>query len=83
MKYLYYILNQFDFLSLDTGSAVPSMTTDFLNRIAIIIPSKEALEIFDNYLEFIYKEVSIKEQESSKLKELQSLLLAKMGNLKQ
>lgn len=83
MKYLYYILNQFDFLSLDTGSAVPSMTTDFLNRIAIIIPSKEALEIFDNYLEFIYKEVSIKEQESSRLKELQSLLLAKMRNLKQ
>ena len=83
MKYMYYILKQFDFLSLDSGSAVPSMTTNFLNQIEIIIPSKDTLEIFDDYLEVIYKEISIKNKENPKLKELQSLLLARMGNLKQ
>ncbi len=79
MNYLYYNLKLIDFLSLDTGSAVPSMTTDFLNRMEMIIPSKEALEIFDKDVKVVYKEISIKKQENSKLTELQSLLLAKMG----
>ena len=79
MKYLYFILKQFDFLSLDTGSAVPSMTTDFLNRMVMIIPSKEALEVFDKDVEVVYEEITIKKKENAILNELQSLLLAKMG----
>ena len=35
-KYFYEFIRTKDFLNLDTGSAVPSMTTDYLNNIEIL-----------------------------------------------
>ena len=79
MKYLYYVLRQYDFLSLDTGSAVPSMTTDFLYRIETIIPSEDTLKLFDENLDIIFKNILTYKKENTKLTEFLSLLLAKMG----
>lgn len=78
-KYLYFNLIKYDFLSMDTGSAVPSMTTNILNMIKLIIPTQEILKYFDEKVSNIYDNISIKKIENSKLTELQSLLLAKMG----
>ncbi|MDI6495743.1 restriction endonuclease subunit S [Leuconostoc lactis] len=46
-KYLYYILKQLNFLSMNVGSAVPSLTASILYPIEITIPS---LEIQDKIL---------------------------------
>ena len=79
MKFLYFVIKQYDFLSMDTGSAVPSMTTNFLNNLEIIIPSKDKLISFDKKLDILFKTTLVTKQENKKLTELQSLLLARMG----
>lgn len=78
-KYVYFNLIQYDFLSMDAGSAVPSMTTTMLNQIELIIPTLDVLEQFDNQVSVLFNQTKIKNQENSKLTELQSLLLARMG----
>lgn len=39
-KYTYHILSALDLASMNSGSAVPSMTTDILNAIKIVLPQK-------------------------------------------
>lgn len=82
-KYLYIYLCQFDFLSMDAGSAVPSMTSQMLNQMEILIPDEKTLGLFEEQESIIFRNINLHKQEISKLSELQSLLLAKMGNLKQ
>ena len=43
------------------------------------IPNKKSLQTFGNSIQIIYNDIKIKRQENEKLTELQSLLLAKMG----
>ena len=78
-KYVYFNLKQYNFLSMDAGSAIPSMTTAILYQIELIIPTLDVLEQFDNQESILFNQTKIKNQENSKLTELQSLLLAKMG----
>ncbi len=40
-KYLFYNLKVLDFASMDVGSAIPSLTTELLNKIEIDLPSIE------------------------------------------
>ena len=78
-KYVYFNLKQYNFMSMDAGSAVPSMTTAILNQIELIIPTLDVLEQFDKHESVLFNQTKIKNQENDKLTELQSLLLAKMG----
>lgn len=82
-KYLYIYLCQFDFLSMDAGSAVPSMTSQMLNQMEILIPDEKTLGLFEEQESIIFRNINLHKQEISKLSELQSLLLVKMGSLKQ
>lgn len=50
-----------------------------MNNIEIIAPTKEKIRIFDNEIKAIDKSIELHEQEITKLIELQSLLLARMG----
>lgn len=47
-KYFYEFIRTKDFLNLDTGSAVPSMTTEYLNAMEILNPDEKTLEIFED-----------------------------------
>ena len=58
------------------------VTKDFENTGIIIVP-KELRNAFNREATIIYNIILLKQQENLKLAELQSLLLAKMGNLKQ
>lgn len=40
-KYLFYLLKSMDLASMDVGSAVPSLTTEVLNKIEINVPDEE------------------------------------------
>ncbi|MBR6066584.1 MAG: restriction endonuclease subunit S [Bacteroidales bacterium] len=77
-KFVYFNLKKYDFLSMDAGSAVPSMTTAILNQIELVIPPLDILEDFDKKMSIIFNNTKIKNKETNKLKELLSLLLGKI-----
>ena len=66
-----------------SGSTREAITKAEIDSFHIVIPSQELLMDFTTKVEVLYQNVMLYKQETSKLKELQSLLLAKMGNLKQ
>lgn len=79
LNYTFNILSKLDFNSLNVGSAVPSMTTEYLNSISVLIPFKEILALFENEINKIedYK-ISVSTQ-NQKLTQLQSLLLSRLA----
>jgi len=79
--YSYYILKQLDFVALNQGSAVPSMTTAFLNDIDVVLPSKNILSDFNNILIKLTTHKENIETENQKLTELKELLLSKLATV--
>lgn len=79
LNYAFNILSKLDFNSLNVGSAVPSMTTEYLNSMSVLIPNKEVLVYFENEINRIedYK-ISISTQ-NQKLTQLQILLLSRLA----
>ena len=79
LNYTFNILSKLDFNSLNVGSAVPSMTTEYLNGMTVLIPNKKKLASFENEINRIedYK-ISISTQ-NEKLTQLQSLLLSRLA----
>lgn len=77
--YLYYHLLDSDTMSLRSGSAQAQITINNVEPFEIMIPAKEVCMDFTQKVEALYQAILIKKQEIEKLTELQSLLLAKMG----
>lgn len=79
LNYTFNILSKLDFNSLNVGSAVPSMTTEYLNGMIVLIPNRKVLASFENEINRIedYK-ISISTQ-NQKLTQLQSLLLSRLA----
>ena len=61
------------------GSAQPQANANILVKYPLLIPDKEYLQQYNMQILPINRNVCLLEQENSKLTELQSLLLAKMG----
>ena len=68
-----------DTMSLRSGSAQAQITINNVEPFEIMIPTKKVCMNFSQKVETLYQAVLIKKQEIEKLTELQSLLLAKMG----
>ena len=60
-------------------AAVPTLNRNDVHMLDSLIPPYFLLEEFEKYMMVIHQNISNKEQENEKLTELQSLLLAKMG----
>ena len=60
-------------------AAVPTLNRNDVHMMDSLIPPYFLLEEFEKYMMVIHQNISNKEQENMKLTELQSLLLAKMG----
>ena len=80
-QYLYHYLDSSNIKG--SGSVQSQLTVPDMEGMDILIPSSQSVKDFNDKVEIMDKSMSIYEQENSKLSELQSLLLAKMGNLKQ
>ena len=76
--YVYYYLIAMDFYSLNVGSAVPSMTTNYLNNMRIIKPLASVLKGFDELIRELFNQIDFRKNQNQKLEELKELLLAKM-----
>ena len=65
-----------------SGSTREAITKSEIESFKIIIPPTELLKNFSDKVGTIFSHVNVQKQENSKLTELQSLLLAKMGKEK-
>ena len=79
--YAYFILKQLDFNALNQGSAVPSMTTAFLNDINVVLPNQDRLNEFNEVLHKITSHKENIDKENQKLTELKELLLSKLATV--
>ena len=79
-KYCYQILSQKDLASMNSGSAVPSMSTDILNTIQVIIPDKKVLEYYNIILSRVFSSCASIRNESFCLVDIRNSILPKLMN---
>ncbi len=74
--YTYILLSKRDLASMNAGSAVPSMTTDILNNMQIVIPNEDVLAHFNSLVSVYYAQIKHNEQESRRLATLLPKLMS-------
>ena len=77
--YIYLTLQQIDLNGQSEGSGQPLLTQSIINNQPCIIPSLNYIKDFELQVQIIYNNRQLLKKENEKLTELQSLLLAKMG----
>lgn len=77
-KFVYHFVKTKDLTSMNTGSAVPSMTTDILNAMGVIIPSTTTLKEFESLVAPMYRAMQENNVQSEKLAILRDTLLPKL-----
>ena len=65
----------------NSGSVQNQLTVPQVSVVEIVIPEQEILDKYNSISEIIFNEINLKNQETQKLQELQSLLLAKMASI--
>ncbi|MCR2005643.1 restriction endonuclease subunit S [Bacteroides acidifaciens] len=77
-KYCHLLLSKLDLASMNSGSAVPSMTTDILNKIQVIIANQNVFSSFNECISSLYLKAKINLDENKRLSETRDLLLPKL-----
>ena len=77
-KYLYFRLSELNLAEMNSGSAVPSMTTDILNDIEIPYPGDELLQSFDLRIQPLFNQMATNNNGISHLTKLRDYLLPKL-----
>jgi type I restriction enzyme S subunit len=77
-KFLFLLLKTMNLASMNVGSAVPSLTTQVLNNIEIILPSDATIEKFDDIVTPMFTTIESNEQENQTLIALRDSLLPKL-----
>lgn len=78
--FVFYSAKMFDFERLNTGTGVPSMTSDIIKKLPIISPDKQTLEQFDMTVAKLYNQIHHNEKEISRLTKLRDKLLPLLMN---
>lgn len=81
-SYLFYQLQELEnvfSVSDDDGTVFGSINKDDLYNIEIVVPALQEMKAFEENASIIDKQIGLKDKEINNLKELQSLLLARMG----
>ena len=77
-KFVYHFVKAKDLASMNAGSAVPSMTTDILNAMEVVIPSASALEEFESLIAPMYEAMKANDVQSQTLSKMRDTLLPKL-----
>ena len=77
-KFVYHFVKAKDLASMNAGSAVPSMTTDILNAMEVVIPSASALEEFESLVAPMYEAMEANDVQSKALAQMRDTLLPKL-----
>lgn len=78
-EYLYLALKQTVVTDLVTGAAQPKINQENMSTIPIVVPNQSVMEQFNRVIKHLFDYKKSKEIENFKFKEIQSLLLVKMG----
>lgn len=78
--FVFYSAKMFDFERLNTGTGVPSMTSDIIKKLPIISPDKRTLEQFDKTVAKLYNQIHHNEKEIVRLTKLRDKLLPLLMN---
>lgn len=79
-KYVYFFVKGKDLNAMNAGSAVPSMTTEILNAMEVVIPDDDQLEKFEAIVSAMFKKMKQCIMENEKLISLRDTLLPKLIN---
>jgi type I restriction enzyme, S subunit len=79
-KYLFYTLERMKLASLNVGTAVPSLTSEVLNKLNLLRPSIDIIVRFDDILAPIFAHRTRNNLENQKLTELRDWLLPMLMN---
>ena len=77
-KFLYQYVKRLDLASMNSGSAVPSMTTSILNALSLPVPPRDSLLSFNAKLQPMYDAVRANNLENRRLESLRDSLLPKL-----
>ena len=77
-KFLYQYVKRLDLASMNSGSAVPSMTTSILNALSLTVPPRDSLLSFNAKLQPMYDAVRANNLENRRLESLRDSLLPKL-----
>ena len=77
-KFVYHFLKSKDLAAMNAGSAVPSMTTDILNAMEVIIPSELSLAAFEDIVDPMYRAMKDNDKQSLQLANLRDSILPKL-----
>lgn len=77
-KFVFHFVKSKDLASMNSGSAVPSMTTDILNSLELQIPSEDALVHFEETVAPMFQMIQDNTCESLELAKVRDALLPKL-----
>lgn len=77
-KYTFYFLKSINLASMDVGSAIPSLTTELLKRIEIVLPQKIVANEFNEMINSKFKIIESNIKENQTLTQLRDTLLPKL-----
>lgn len=77
-KYIYYNLILLDFKNMNVGSAVPSMTTQVLNNLKILMPTEVVNCVFDQHIQLLLNKKKSNNQNIESLTKTRDILLPKL-----
>lgn len=77
-RYTYLFLKSLDLAAMNVGSAVPSLTTNVLNQIPIIIPENKIMTQFNNAIGSFYTKINFNLSQIQSLSQTRDTLLPKL-----
>ena len=77
-KFVYFFMKSQNLASMNSGSAVPSMTTEILNSLFVIIPPDDELVRFEEVVGVQFEQIQQNLQENERLAALRDNLLPKL-----
>jgi len=77
-KYCFHFLKTLDLASMDVGSAIPSLTTQLLKRIKLIVPQIDEIKKFDAIVTLQFNTIESNKIENQTLTQLRDTLLPKL-----
>lgn len=78
LKYVYHLLKIMKLGDLDVGSAIPSLTTNLLNSLDVVLPAEKVLNEFEEGITRLFKQIWANEKENQTLTHLRDTLLPKL-----
>ena len=79
-KFVYFFMQSQDLVAMNAGSAVPSMTTEILNKLVVVIPQVEKLRLFEDIANPIFKTMQNNILQNKNIAEIRNTLLPKLMN---